>query len=436
MYTKPDSATPAAPTVKVAVLLTGPAAGNCVLVTPLAVLGNAPVVVLVTITVTVQPPAGRLGTVRFSALTPVAPTTRTGLLVTPVQVPPIMVEATLMLVSVSVKLALVSATALPLPKVNVLVLVSPLAMAAGLKALAIVGAFNTVKLTGPEPAPAAICVVVTPLTLLGLLPSVELVTCTSTVQPPGAKLGTVMFNALAPVAPMISAGLLVAPTQVPPNVVDATLILVSVSVKLALFRMTTLSLPSAKRIVLTPPIAMVGCRKDLTMLAAVSGGSVAIKLADAVPLVFALVDVTVLVVLVMPGVAATMVLVTATLMLQLAVPVALNGTVAPLRAIEVSFATLPALTVPPHELLKAGVENTFKPAGKMSLHAAPVMACVVDGLVMVKVMVLAVLATMVVGLKLFATVGAVKRTFKSAVAATVLAPPLVVLNEPTGMILV
>ena len=160
-----------------------------------------------------------------------------------------------------------------------------------------------------------------------------------------------------------------------------------------------------------------------------------IKLADAVALVLALVDVTEPVVLVMPGDAATTVLVTATLMLQLAVPAALNGTVAPLRAMEVSLATLPALTVPPHELVKAGVENTFKPAGKISLQATPVIACTVDGLVIVNVMVVDVFATMVEGLKLFATVGAAKRTLNGAVAATVLAPPLAVLKEPTAMVL-
>ena len=395
-----------------------------------------PAVVLVTTTVTVQPPAGRFGIVRFNALSPVAPTTSAGLFVTPTQLPPMTVEATLILVSVSVKLALVRAAALPLPKLKVIVLVPPLAIAAGLKALVIVDLVTTVRLTGPDPVPMGVDVVVTPLTLLGLTPRLELVTCISTVQPPGGKLGTVRFNAFTPVAPTTSAGLFVTPAQVPAMAVAATLILVSVSVKLASFRIATFALSSVNLIILMSPTPILGCRKDLTIVGAVSGGGVTIKSADAVALVLALVDVTEPVVLVTPGEAATTVLVTETLMLQLAVPPALKGTVAPLIAIEVSLATVPAVTVPPHVLVKPGAEKTFIPAGKMSLQTAPVMVCVVDGLVIVRVMVVAVFATIVVGLKLFATVGAVKRTFKSAVAATVLAPPLVVLNEPTGMILV
>ena len=391
---------------------------------------------LVTTTVTVQPPAGRFGIVRFNALSPVAPTTSAGLLVTPTQLPPMTVEATLILVSVSVKLALVRAAALPLPKLKVIVLVPPLAIAAGLKALVIVDLVTTVRLTGPDPVPMGVDVVVTPLTLLGLIPRLELVTCISTVQPPGGKLGTVRFNAFTPVAPTTSAGLFVTPAQVPAMAVAATLILVSVSVKLASFRIATLALSSVNLIILMSPTPILGCRKDLTIVGEVSGGGVTIKFADAVALVLALVDVTEPVVLVTPGEAATTVLVTETLMLQLAVPPALKGTVAPLIAIEVSLAAVPAVTVPPHVLVKPGAEKTFIPAGKMSLQTAPVMVCVVDGLVIVRVMVVAVFATIVVGLKLFATVGAVKRTFKSAVAATVLAPPLVVLNEPTGMILV
>jgi hypothetical protein len=384
-------------------LLTTPAVGVCVVVTPLEVLGNVPAVVLVTTTVTVQPPAGRFGIAKFNALTPVAPTTSAGLLVTPTQLPPMTVEATLILVRVSVKLALVRAARLPLPKLKVIVLVPPLAMVAGLKALVMVGLVTTVRLTGPDPAPAmGVNVVVTPLTLLGLMPRVELVTCTSTVQPPGGKLGTVRFNAFTPVAPTTSAGLFVTPAQVPPIVVAATLILVSVSVKLALLRIATLALSSANLMILMSPTPILGCRKDLTIVGGVRGGGVTIKSADAVALVLALVDVTTPVELVTPGEAATTLLVTETLMLQLAVPPALKGTVALLIAIEVSLAAVPAVTVPPHVLVKLGTENTFIPAGKMSLHTTPVIACVVDGLVMVNVSVVLVLAMMVVGLKLLA----------------------------------
>lgn len=160
-------------TVKFAVLLTALAVGVCVVATPLAVLGNIPGVLLVIDTITVQPPAGKLGTVKFNAA---APTASAGELVTPVQVPPMVAEAAVMLVSVSVKLALVSATPFVFPNVNVIVLVPPGPMVVGLKALTIVGLLTTVRLTGPAPAPAPICVVVTPETLFGLLPRLVLVT--------------------------------------------------------------------------------------------------------------------------------------------------------------------------------------------------------------------------------------------------------------------
>lgn len=161
-------------TVKFAVFDATPTVGDCVVVTPLDVLGSAPPVLLVTCTVTVQPPAGKLGTLKFNA---VAPTVSAGVLVTPTQVPVMPVEAMLILVSVSVNVALVSALALELPKVNVSALVPPLLMVAGEKALAMMGLFTTVKLTGPKPVPAGVPdVVVTPLTELGLVPTTELVT--------------------------------------------------------------------------------------------------------------------------------------------------------------------------------------------------------------------------------------------------------------------
>lgn len=235
------------------------------------------------------------------------------------------------------------------------------------------------------------------------------------------------FNA---VAPTTSAGELVALAQVPPMVAEAMLILVSVSVKLAFVKIPVLVLSSLKRMVLMSPLPIDGCKNDLTIVTGVSGGAVTIKFAVAVPLVLALVEVTVPVVLAKPGEAATSVLVTATLILQVPVPVAVNGTVAPVKAKEVSLATLPAVTVPPHELVKDGVENTFIPAGKISLHDTPVMAWIVEGLLIVKVIVVAVLATMVVGLNVLVTVGAAKRTANGAVAATVFPPPSSVLKNP------
>jgi hypothetical protein len=330
---------------------------------------------------------------------------------------------------VSVKPKPVSAMAVGLFSVKVNTLGLPTPITVGLKALATVGLRMTFRFTGPEPAPAVgTCVVLTPLTVLGFAPSVLLVTCTVTVQPPGATLGTVRFNE---VAPTTNAGELVTPTQPPPITVEATVMFTKLSVKLPLVKMLVLPLPSAKVMVLMPPTPMLAGLKDLTMLGAVSGAGVMIKLAAAVVLVLAFTEVTVLVVLVTPGLAASTLLVTFTLMLQLPVPPALKGTVAPVNVNDVSPAVLPVPTVPPQVLAKLGVPNTFMPAGKISLNAAPVMAVVVDGLLRVIVNVVALLAMMVVGENAFTTTGAVKRTASGAVAAMLLPPPLAVLKAPT-----
>ena len=114
-------------------------------------MGFTPSVLLVTTTVTVQPAAGRLGTVRLSA---VAPTVSAGLFVTPAHVPPMVVEDTLIFVNVSVKFAFVSAPAFGLPNVNVIVEVPPDWIVAGLNAFAIVGALITVRFAVLETAPA------------------------------------------------------------------------------------------------------------------------------------------------------------------------------------------------------------------------------------------------------------------------------------------
>lgn len=123
----------------------------------------------------VQPATGRLGTVRLSA---VAPTVSAGLLVVPTQVPPIVAELALILVSVSVKLELVNATELGLLRVKVIVLVPPGAIVAGLNALAIVGdtPFTTrLAMLDTEPA-IGVCEVVTPDVVFGLVPTLVLVT--------------------------------------------------------------------------------------------------------------------------------------------------------------------------------------------------------------------------------------------------------------------
>lgn len=77
-----------------------------------------------------------MGTVKSSALTPTA---NIGLLVTPAQVPAMLVEAMFKLTSASVKFAWVKMPVLLLPRVNVRVLMSPLPMLDGLKAFAMVG---------------------------------------------------------------------------------------------------------------------------------------------------------------------------------------------------------------------------------------------------------------------------------------------------------
>ena len=164
-----------------------------------------------------QPPDGRLGTVRLSA---VAPTVSAGLLVTLVHVPPMVVLDTDMPVSVSVKLALVSAVAFEFPSVKVIVEVPPTGILVGANALLIVGPVRTVRVALLDGAPAVgTSVVVTPLVWFGWVPAALLVTWTVIVQPPDGKLGTVRFSA---VAPIVSAGLLVTPTHVPPIVASVS----------------------------------------------------------------------------------------------------------------------------------------------------------------------------------------------------------------------
>ncbi len=129
-----------------------------------------------TFKVMVQPPAG--------ILLPLARVTvpEPAVAATPTQVPPRLfgVETTIapgVVGKVSVKaLDKTIALALMLPSVKVSKVVPPDVIEPEAKVLVIVGLFNTVKLTGPEPVPPLTCVVVTALTLLGFAPSVELVT--------------------------------------------------------------------------------------------------------------------------------------------------------------------------------------------------------------------------------------------------------------------
>jgi hypothetical protein len=105
-------------TVNVAVLLPLPAVGVCVVFTPEVVLGWDPLVVLVTLNVTVQLElAGMVIPVKLSAVAPAVNV----LGVVPVHVPPTAPPEALIFESVSVNAPPVSAVVLLLVKVNVTV---------------------------------------------------------------------------------------------------------------------------------------------------------------------------------------------------------------------------------------------------------------------------------------------------------------------------
>ena len=245
----------ATPTVKLAVLETALATGVCVLVTPLAVFGLVPAVVLVTCTVTVQPPAGTPGISRFKA---VAPTVSAGELLTSAQLPVMAVETMLMLMSESVKVTLLSGVVLVLPMVKVKALVPPLTMLVGENALLILGTFDTVKVAVllAKPAPRF---EFNTLVVLGFTPDVVPVTGTSILQEkPAANVPPVKLKALPPV--MVS---------VPPHAALVPLTAVtpagSASVKASALTslMLGLALVSVKRILLVAPVAINAGVNDL-----------------------------------------------------------------------------------------------------------------------------------------------------------------------------
>jgi hypothetical protein len=105
-------------TVRLAVLLAVPAVGVCVVFTPDVVLGSAPVVVLVTLKITVQLPlAGIVIPVKLSAVA--AAVNELG--VVPTQVPPTAPPTALIFESVSVNAPPVSAELLLFDRVSVTV---------------------------------------------------------------------------------------------------------------------------------------------------------------------------------------------------------------------------------------------------------------------------------------------------------------------------
>src|SRR5438128_2408415 len=133
-----------ATTVRLAVLLAVPATGVCVVVTPDVVFGCTPAVLLVTSKMTVQ--LLLVGIVIPLKPRAVAPATRL-FGVVPTHVPVTLPPAALIFVNVSVNDAPVSVVEVfELLKVNVTVLVPPDWIDVGLKALAIVGGFATVRL--------------------------------------------------------------------------------------------------------------------------------------------------------------------------------------------------------------------------------------------------------------------------------------------------
>ena len=108
--------------MRVAVLLTVPTVGVCVVVTPDVVLGFPPTVLLVTLNVTVQ--LLLAGMVIPEKLKEVSPAVKV-VGVIPEQVPPTAPPTALIFTSVSVNAAPVSADALPLVKVKVTVELEP-----------------------------------------------------------------------------------------------------------------------------------------------------------------------------------------------------------------------------------------------------------------------------------------------------------------------
>jgi hypothetical protein len=253
-----------ASTVKLAVLLAVPVPVVSLLVKPLLVLGLTPIVLLVTTTVTVQvPTTGIVIPVKLKAVFPAV----NELPEAPVQVPPAApVAKMLIFVSVSVNAAPVSAVkALALFSVKVTVEVPPDVIVKGANALAMVGLANTVRLAVLLTAPApTVWLVVTPLVVFTLTPSVLLVTTTVTVQLPAA--GIVNPVKVSAVAPAVNE-LPEAPVQVPPAAPAAEiLIFVSVSVKpAAVNAWPALVLLSVNVTVDVPPVVMTAGAKDFAI---------------------------------------------------------------------------------------------------------------------------------------------------------------------------
>ncbi len=270
-------------TVRLAVLLAAPAVGVWVVVTPEVVLGLTPVVVLVTLNVTVQLLlAGIVIPLKLSAVAPAVNDAG----VVPTQVPPTAPPTALIFASVSVNAPPVRSVLLLLAKVSVTVEDPPDEIDVGLKAFAMVGVASTVRLAVLLAAPAVgVCVVVTPEVVLGLVPVVELVTLNVTVQLPLA--GIVIPLKLSAVAPPVNV-VGVVPTQVPPTPPPMALIFESVSVNAPPVRAVLLLLAKVSVTVEDPPDEIDVGLKAFAIVGAVTEpivvGSVAVAEADPPPL--------------------------------------------------------------------------------------------------------------------------------------------------------
>jgi hypothetical protein len=212
-------------TVRLAMLLTGPAVGVWVVATPDVVLGLVATLLLVTLKVTVQlPEAGMLMPVNVRAVCPAVNVDGE----VPLQVPPTAPATALMLTSVSENVPPVNADGLLFVSVRVTTEVPKAGIEAGLKPLEMVGADNTVSVGELLPGPAVVvCVVVTPEAVFVWTPGLLLVTLKVTVQLPLA--GMLIPEKLRAVCPAVSvAG--VVPVQVPPTDPATALMLTSVSV--------------------------------------------------------------------------------------------------------------------------------------------------------------------------------------------------------------
>jgi hypothetical protein len=236
-------------------------------------------------------------------------------------------------------------------------------MVVGLNALAMVGVAKLptvrVALLLPDPA-VGVCVVVTPEVLLGLPPTVLLVTLKVTVQLPTAGIWTPVK--LREVWPALKEDGLV-PTQVPPTAPPTALMLASVSLNAPPLRGEPLLFDNVRVTTEVPPGAIEVGLNAFEMVGAASTVSVAVLLA--VPMIGVCVVVTPEVwLLLLPGV----LLVT----LKITVQLPLRGMVIPLKLREVAPAvkvdgvvpTQVPVTAPPAALMLASV----------SLKAPPVRA--------------------------------------------------------------